>query len=163
MDSYLNSALSGYVCFYFFFNTQKNESRVTRRRTLPGIKSVWLNSQWRRKRGDPGVPRGRGNTDTNLSKENLDRWVPPSVEKRDGAEAKRISWQFGEEPVLFPMPGSQLSFCCLRRQQAHIMKLPSQTTLESFGTAAYGCYSVGIMLAKGVPSLGFDSHVSCPW
>lgn len=32
-----------------------------------------------------------GTPDTNLNKENLDLWVPPSVEKRDGAEAKRIS------------------------------------------------------------------------
>lgn len=74
--------------------------------TLPGIKSVWLNPNGGEKRGGPGVPRGRGNTDTNLNKENLDLWVPPSVGKRDGAEAKRVSCQSGEEPGLFPMPGS---------------------------------------------------------
>lgn len=43
--------------------------------------------------------------DTNLSKGNLDCWVSPNEEEKDGVEAQRAGWRFGE-PALFPMPQS---------------------------------------------------------
>lgn len=50
--------------------------------------------------------------DTKLSKGNLDCWISPNEEEKDGVEeekdgveAQRAGWQFGE-PALFPMPQS---------------------------------------------------------
>jgi hypothetical protein len=76
------------------------------------------------KERDLECPKDEVTIDTNLSKGNLDCWVPPNEEEKDGFEPRGQADSLENQLYSPCLTASQQSLLChLRRQQAHIMEL----------------------------------------